>query len=127
MKCAKYWLSKAAFVAWLYVVALTFCSVSCSTTVAPRAANDVVASFDGGVQNSGFIGFTEDGSGVITQHAKDRYNGLIGIYGNKFIPVLVTDEGVNAYTNGTYLIDAEHLVKFGTMNQWRRDGVAPMK
>ena len=113
--------------AWLYVVAITLCSVSCSTTVAPRSAFDTVASFDGGVQNSGFIGFADDGSGVITQHAKDRYNALVGIYGNKFLPVLVTDDGVRSHTNGTYLIDAEHLVKFGTMNQWRRDGVAPVK
>lgn len=127
MKLVKCLPSKAIFIAWIYVVCVTFWEVGCSTTVAPRSATDIVASFDGNQQNSGFIGYTADGCGIITPRAKDRYNALIGVYGNKFLPVLVPDEGTKAYTNGTYLIDAEHLVKFGTMNQWRRDGVAPAK
>jgi len=82
---------------------------------------DLQPSFDGGVQNSGFIGFTVDGSGIITPHARDRYNGLVQIYGTNFVPVLRVDAGITATPSNAFVIDAQHLVDFATMNRWRKN------
>lgn len=97
-------------------VAFTAC------TVTPTRLRDSTASFDGNQQNSGFLGFTPDGAGVLTPKARARYNGLIEVYGgtNYFRPPLKMDSGLTPFTNGTFQIDAEHLVKFGQMNRWRK-------
>lgn len=112
-------LSKFAIVV---VFALTL--IGCVSTVVPKPTTDKVASWDGTNQNSGFIGFQPDGSGRITPHARDRYNGLVAIYGKHFIPPLVPDAGLKP-DGENWIIDPEHLVKFATMNRWRKSGIAP--
>lgn len=92
---------------------------SCTSTVTSHRVVDTVASFDGNVQTSGLLGFTADGSGILTPHARDRYNALVQVYGKRFAPALQLDAGVTR-SGSIYLIDAEHLVKFGTMNLWRK-------
>lgn len=98
--------------------------VAVGCTVIPKRLESRAASFDGGQQNSGLVAQLADRSAIITTHARDRYNGLIEIYGRKFSPPLQRDAGVTAYTNGTWCIDAEHLVKFATMNRWRKQSTA---
>lgn len=93
----------------------------CSSTVKPVKIAPAVASMDGNQQNSGFIAFNKDGSGVITPHARDRYNGLVEKYGNRFLPPLGKDSGVKP-VGDVFEIDAEHLAKFMTMNRWRKEG-----
>lgn len=109
------------------VLACVFLAVmlsGCSTTVTPQQVHASQASFDGNVQNSGFICFNQDGSGTITPHARDRYNALIGVFCKKFSPELRVDDGVTlAGTN--YIIDAQHLNYFKQMNRWRRDTIKP--
>lgn len=94
-------------------------------TVIPKPFEAPTASFDGGEQNSGFLGSLPDHDGVITPHARDRYNELVKTFGTRFQPPLTLDAGVSAYTNGTFRIDPEHLVKFATMNRWRRERPPP--
>ena len=92
-------------------------------TVAPPVLKDQVPSFDGGVQNSGFLGFT-NGMGLITVTARMRYNLLIERYGNQFIPPLEHDAGIFTNVPGqSYFIDKQHLVDFATMNRWSKSGV----
>lgn len=93
----------------------------CTTTVIPRTPVSSQASWDGTNHNSGFLGF-EGVTGIITPHARDRYNGLIEIYGKKFVPPITYDYGVTAYTNGcgNYIISPQALTYFIQMNRWRR-------
>lgn len=96
--------------------------IGCARTVTPVIPHDTQASWDGNQQNSGFIGWAQDGSGIITPHARDRYNALVSVYGTNFAPVLKLDAGLIATTTNTFLIDAQHLVYFDTMNRWKKEG-----
>jgi hypothetical protein len=89
-------------------------------TVVPKAPVDKVASFDGNTANSGFIGYNADGSGVITPHARDRYNALVATYGAKMAVPIQRDYGITARPDGNYTITAQALVYFVEMNVWRK-------
>ena len=95
------------------------------TTVRPKIVEDAMASWDGGEQNSGVIALTSQHGAIITQHARDRYNSLINVYGDRFNPSLSKDAGITTlFTDPpTFQIDAEHLVKFMQMNRWRKSGL----
>lgn len=97
----------------------------CTTTITPDPVVSSQPSFDNGEQNSGFLKFNEDGSGVITPHARDRYNALINIYGTSFLIPITKDAGLIRQEDGTYIIIAESLVKFATMNRWYKSGRVP--
>lgn len=93
----------------------------CAGTVRPGTAHAKTASWDGNEQNSGFLGFDPlTGNGVMTPHARERYNGLIASYGGRFTPALHQDAGLWPTGTNTFLIDAEHLADFARMNRWRR-------
>lgn len=95
------------------------------TTVTPSKVKDEVPSFEGNEQNSGFIGFDAEGYGVITEKARERYNCLVALYGNYFIPEMKPDDGLQwtpaVAGSLAWKIDREHLVKFATMNRWYRE------
>ncbi len=95
----------------------------CASTVAPEPVRETVASWDGTNQNSGFIGYLVDGRGLITESACRRYNGLIAVYGARFIPPLQADDGIRATGTNTFIIDQQHLQYFMTMQRWRRSGL----
>lgn len=108
----------------------------CTSTVTPITVRDKGASYDGNVRNSGLYGFTSEGSGCISAHARDRYNGLVETYGVTFKPPVQPNDGISPAVPGTplfnqavpvdpaptnsYLIDAEHLAKFGIMNHLKK-------
>jgi hypothetical protein len=97
--------------------------VACTSTVAPKPIKGAVASWDGGQQNSGLIGKDGPGYFLITEHARERYNGLIERYGRYYLPPLKADEGVTTTaTNGVYRIDGEHLAKMIEMVAWKKEG-----
>lgn len=96
-----------AIVGCLLLWGMTGCTVT--PDILPPAA---VASYDGNVQNSGFLGWASDGSGVITAHARDRYNALLAQY-----KVGVKDEGLTPMPDGSWLIDKQHLVLFSELNR----------
>jgi hypothetical protein len=103
---------------WALLLALAL--TGCAGTIRPAVVTRNAASWDGTNQNSGFLMFTNGGA-LITSHARDRYNGLIGTYGARFVPPLAPDAGVQA-AGIWYQIDAEHLADFCTMERWRREG-----
>lgn len=129
MKLEKYYQNKNKKETWLrliYVSLLVMILISC--TITPKVLERDTISFDGGSQNSGFVMFLPDGSGLITTNAASRYNGLITIYKDKFIPPIYQNYGL-VYTNiqntNYYIISAESLVKFGQMNHWKRNQIPP--
>lgn len=103
------------------IAALAILLVGC--TVIPKALNTQEASWDGNQQNSGELGWFTNSAGVVQQvvspHWRERYNGLIAEFGDRFSPRTSADAGLTAFTNGTWLVDDEHLGKFTRMNVWR--------
>lgn len=116
-------LAGVAILAALFWAGLLIFFLGCSTTIRPRQIQDTTASFDGGVQNSGVIGFVTNGLAAfaeVTPHFRDRYNAMIPIYGTNFLPRLKLDEGISAHTNGNFLIDLRGLDNFLRMNRLRK-------
>lgn len=103
------------------VFSLTACMAGCTGTVTPDPVSATQASFDGGAQTSGII-TSADGGYVITARARERYNALIETYGAKWSPAIGQDYGCTPYFDGQYFLTNEALVKFLTMNQWRKMG-----
>lgn len=117
----------------LLTSALCLLSSGCGTVTPKPPTQAAVASYDAGVQNSGVICLTTNSTGsvtgaIITSHARDRYNALIGFYGARFSPPLAVDAGISPWLTNpagkttAWQIDAEHLVDFMRMNRWHRAG-----
>ncbi len=104
--------------------ALSVLLLSFGCTVTPKRAVAQSISFDGTNQNSGFIGWDQDGYGMITRHARDRYVSLVLLYGDRFAPPLLGQPGVSPYhfdpPEGYWRITPEALVNFQIMNAWRK-------
>ena len=116
-------LAGVAILAALFWAGLLIFILGCSNTIRPRQIQDTTASFDGGIQNSGVIGFVTNGPAAfaeVTPHFRDRYNAMIQIYGTNFLPRLKLDEGISAHTNGNFLIDLRGLDNFLRMNRLRK-------
>jgi hypothetical protein len=97
---------------------------ACTSTVIPKPVVDNVPSFDGNSQTSGVLSNAPNGSLIISESARARYNAMVEQYGNRFIPPLVKDAGVQPWTvPGQYTIDKEHDADARTMNRWRKSGV----
>jgi hypothetical protein len=103
----------------------------CSTQIPPLIESRA-PSYDGRDLNSGVVALVPGGQ-IVTAHWRDRYNAMIALYGNRFMPPLQTDAGVSpAPARGhspapaadgslpQYFIDNEHAVKFDLMNEWRK-------
>jgi hypothetical protein len=100
--------------------ALVFSYSAC--TVAPRPVAAQQASFGvSGQQDSGFIAFC-DGGAFIDRSAVARFNGLVAIYGSRFVPALRADDGIVEQSGGLYFISNASLQKFMLMADWRREG-----
>jgi hypothetical protein len=95
-------------------------AAACANTIVPRNVSTDIVSWDGNEQNGGFIDFTDRGGGIITPNARNRYNILISIYSTNFIPPLKFDDGITSTSTNTFLIDAQHLSNFATMNRWHK-------
>ena len=109
------------------------------TTVTPNKVTDEIASYDAttpkgyDIQNSGFIGFTDDGRGLITPFGLLRYNTLVKAYKIRFKSHkgvdLSENNGITEYTdklnNKLYIMDQQHLVYYAILNSWRKDGKEP--
>ena len=116
----------------------SFLLCSC-TTVTPDKVSDQIASYDAStpvgydVQNSGFIGFLDDGRGIITAFGLLRYNTLIKSYNIRFRSYkgveLRENDGITEFTdksnNKLYIINQQHLVYYAILNSWRKDGKEP--
>lgn len=89
-------------------------------TVIPKVVKNSQGSLDGNAQNSGLIGYDAAGNGILTSHARDRYNGLVKAYGARFSPPLLEDSGLVATSTNTWLMDGQHRFYFETMNRWHK-------
>jgi len=107
------------------IIAMVLALAGCAGTVTPHQVRDHGASFDGNARNSGFLGFDSDGRGIITPSARARYNSLAALYGKRLDPPVGFDDGLTPTGTNTFLIDAQHLVDFSTMNRWKRQGWEP--
>jgi hypothetical protein len=107
------------------LVSLCILLTGCAPTVTPRVVSSSEASWDANQQNSGFLGFDGAGNGILTPHAKARYDALLAAYGALFVPPLAKDRGITPTATNTFLIDAEHLADFATMNRWRLQSSKP--
>jgi hypothetical protein len=116
------WRSKAVMVWQAALLASLLAGAGCASTVIPRTVTDSAPSWDGTNQNSGLVGFSPDGGGIITSNARERYNGLVVIYGARFVPALKADAGLWQMPDGTWHIDQQHLACFAKMNRWRKEG-----
>lgn len=119
----------------LLVICLVISVFIAGCTIAPRKAKDTISSFDSSSPaqyaqpNAGFLGFAEDGQGLITSNARDKYNNLIKLYHNSFKKEkavdLKEDAGItlfkDKYGNSVYKIDSEHLIDFTILNNWRKN------
>ncbi len=127
-------MSKKFAILWLSSMLLCAC-----TTVTPDKVSDQIASYDAStpagydVQNSGFIGFLDDGRGIITAFGLLRYNTLIKSYNIRFRSYkgveLKENDGITEFTdksnNKLYIINQQHLVYYAILNSWRKDGKEP--
>lgn len=113
----------------LSILLLTLSLTACYTTITPQKIADSSASFDGNERNSGLIALSRSGGAIVTPRARERYNGLIALYGRHFTPPLTEDYGVTvgfaAGAPKNYTLTKEALVKFATMNRWKKEGKKP--
>lgn len=105
------------------------------TTVTPDKIKDEVASYDAStptqydIQNSGFIGFMDDGRGILTAFGVLRYNTLVKAYKIKFKSYkgveINENDGIDEFTdkfnNKLFIIDQQHLVYYAILNSWRKE------
>jgi len=103
-------------------VSLGIILTACGATIPPLIESNT-SSFDGKVQDSGVITLVPGGQ-LVTSRWRDRYNGMIAVYGKRFTPPVQTDDGIlpagPGNTTSEYFIDNEHAVKFDEMNEWRK-------
>lgn len=114
----------------------SFLLVGCAT-VTPDKVKDDTPSFDSTTPvnydnlNSGIVGFTADGYGILTNFGVQRYNSLIKDYKIRFKNVkgveLKENDGISEYVdqykNVLSKIDQQHFIYYGILNSWRKDGV----
>ena len=106
---------------WLPVLALLLLC-SCTGPVTRKEARSFVPSFDGNAQDSGVKAVVPEGF-LISEAAKVRYDLLVGKYGAKELPPVVVGDGLTR-TNGGWVIDREHMVKWGVFAS--KDRQAPL-
>lgn len=97
----------------------------CLSTVVPPTVKPVAPSFDAGERNSGFYGWATNNGvayGIISQRAKERYNNLIQVYGEKFNPPISKNFGIIDNVSNNW-ISLEALSDFATMNRWRKNEI----
>lgn len=118
-------------VLWIFAGCLILVAFGGCATVIPEPVPAQTAGFSGDTPHAGL---SQTPAGLeIDASARIRYDALIELYGEskdaagvpRFIPALKKDAGLTAAPDGGYTIDKEHLIDFGLMAGWARQGVAP--
>lgn len=104
-----------------------------SCTIIPKKVITNTPSLDSnGNETSNFLGFYTNNINqvyaVIDSHGRDRYKMLIDKYGkNDLIKlnnhIFKESDGINLFTNNTYLLQLDDLRKFSTMNRWNKTDI----
>jgi hypothetical protein len=98
-------------------------TVSGCFTVSPVLVEPSRPSYDQNEATSGIISDSPSGF-IVTPHFVERYNGLVDLWGSRFVPALKRNEGISI-VSGQYVIDRERMAKFVQMNLWRKSGRIP--
>jgi hypothetical protein len=110
---------------WVIKFSLLFLSITllagCTSTVIPKHTKPNQPSFDGNQQNSGLLGFTAEGSAIITSNAVNRYNFLIEKYPDFFTPPVKKNEGVKPAAVGLALFDENKIIGLSPENSYEMD------
>jgi len=108
---------------WWFLLSLFGCQHS--ATVTPRIVEAPGASYDSGERNSGVIGFVNCGAArcvLVTERFRDRFNALVKIYGNRFVPPISKDYGVTDTGTNLFVMTKEAMEKSGLMHTWKASG-----
>jgi hypothetical protein len=115
----RYWPSVACVLTGVWLLAAALYFSGCSSTVTPEAVAAREAGWgDNGQQNSGFLQFVTGGA-LIDESARARYNALIELYGDSFLPALKKDQGLRR-ARGAWFISYASLQDLDQMVQWHR-------
>lgn len=105
----------------------------------PTVAVQAAPSFDGNHQDSGLIKVDPEKGALVTAHFVARYNALIDRFGhdprltlplvhNQYVtPAGVAESMEHKDRGGVFWISKQGLADFITMNQWRREVLAPSR
>lgn len=113
-------------------------------TVTPSIVNAKGPSLSGNAKDSGFKGWTQDGSAVLNSDLHGRYVALVKLYGKTFTPAINDTDGTFALfgghsisvttdnktwtviaTDGLWVFDKQHLGYLTDMVAMQRMGTAP--
>ncbi len=102
------------------------CGCITSTVVPDKVVPTKPAVSQTGKADGGVISFEHNPdksikSALIVPDLRERYNMLIAKYGNRFMPALTPDAGIEK-VGDVYRIDAYHFGKIATMNRWLAEG-----
>ena len=113
------------FILAVITAVLAIMIVMSGCTIAAGPVVSKTPSYDGSNLNSGFLGFNSNHVGQITWKARDRYNGLIEIYGTNFIPALKKDYEITPVPGNTnaFWISKEGLEKFEVLTSYRDSAI----
>lgn len=109
----------------LLILTLILSLSACTSTIRPAIPKQKQASADGNLHDSGFRGFDTNHFGIISDNARERYNGFLSQYGDRLArkPIMV-DAGISpGPSNGVWRIDQQHLDYFKMMTLWKNQGV----
>jgi hypothetical protein len=106
----------------VFALALVISVCGCVGTVRPAPVTRAMASWDGTNQNSGFLCWTNGGA-IITEQARERYDGLRMTYGMLESPVVRAGDGIQSGPDfATWFIDSQRLAYFSKWTRWKREG-----
>lgn len=101
----------------------------CAKAITAQTVESHAASYDPQDKfgpTSGIVAVAPGGGRIVTQHFRDRFNALVDLYGDQFHPPLKHDEGFDFSREGdTCIVNRASYIKFGQMQQWKRDGKKP--
>ena len=102
---------------FLLVFSIFMTSCISLTNPSPSIVKPQEISFDGNEQNSGVLYQITEGGFIITENAKNRYNALIKLYGNKCTPPIIENHGLTP----VYIATDEAIENFAKLNLWHKN------
>lgn len=93
MKFANLFLNKVNIFLFLSIFGLSSCTNWTNPTY-DYIESDQISYDENGKQTAGVLQIIDDNTILVTEHFVNRYNSLISIYGEQFVPVVKKNDGV---------------------------------
>lgn len=94
---------------------------ACAVTEKPKQDIKVrteIVSYSNNSQNGGIIDFKKGIGWIVTASAAEKYEKLVKLYGDMFLPALKSNE-IQPFENN-FILTQEQMIKFARMNQrWK--------